>query len=451
MATSLPFSEQLIEKFRIVKGTLFIKTYRKINYLYFAMIKGMRFLHSLLAAIKKNRAEFIVVLFIILVALSIRLYRIDEYMMFLGDEGRDMLIMKKIWIEHDLPFIGPPTSVGNMYLGPLYYYMMAIPTGIFWMNPVAASAMIALFGTATVGFIYYLSRMWFGKVAAVVSAILYALSPVNIVYSQSSWNPNPAPFFALVSLYGLFKVHRSGNMYWLIVTGVGLAFSIQMHYLALLLLPVMGLLWIYELLLHYRGKLKRTNIWQGTGGAAMVFLLLMSPLFVFDLKHDFPNFHAFVKLITGDASALGTTPINPIVRIWQIFSDLLVSRYFGVDQGIVLVIVSTLIVLPFVWVGILKIRGKRLSWPYLGIGVWLLVGILGLTQYKNSIYDHYLGFLNPAPFMLFGALGGLICGIKKTGLKVGAFIVYSLTVFLILGIIVFCCFEIGNQLLVLLG
>ena len=146
----------------------------------------MNVTNSVFRWIKHNKVEFLFALFIILLALSLRLYRIDEYMTFLGDEGRDMLIMQKIWVEKDIPFIGPPTSVGNMYLGPLYYYMMAIPTGIFWMNPVSASVMVALIGTLTVGFIYYLSRIWFGKIAAFISALLYALSPVAITYSKSS-------------------------------------------------------------------------------------------------------------------------------------------------------------------------------------------------------------------------------------------------------------------------
>ena len=34
----------------------------------------------------------------------------------------------------------------------------------------------------------------------------------------------------------------------------------------------------------------------------------------------------------------------------------------------------------------------------------MLVGLFGLSFYKGSIYDHYLGFMNPVPFLLFGAL-----------------------------------------------
>src|SRR4051812_17758872 len=113
--------------------------------------------------IKKNRLEFSLFLLLILITLGLRLYRIDAYMTFLGDEGRDALMMKRILTTFDIPLLGPPTSIGNMYLGPLYYYMMAVSMAIWWLNPIAAAVMVALIGTATVGLIYYFSRNWFGK------------------------------------------------------------------------------------------------------------------------------------------------------------------------------------------------------------------------------------------------------------------------------------------------
>jgi hypothetical protein len=69
--------------------------------------------------IKKNRFEFLLLTGLLLVTLFLRVYRIDAYMTFLGDEGRDALMIKRILTTGDIPLLGPPTSVGNMYLGPL--------------------------------------------------------------------------------------------------------------------------------------------------------------------------------------------------------------------------------------------------------------------------------------------------------------------------------------------
>ena len=60
---------------------------------------------------------------ILALAFFFRLYRIDEYMLFLGDEGRDMLIVKRMLVDGKFTLLGPITSVGSMYMGPIYYYI----------------------------------------------------------------------------------------------------------------------------------------------------------------------------------------------------------------------------------------------------------------------------------------------------------------------------------------
>src|SRR6185437_7190912 len=110
----------------------------------------------------------------------------------------------------------------------------------------AAAGMVAVIGVATVGLVYYLVRKWIGIEAAVIASVLYSVSPVNLFYSRSSWQPDPAPFFALLAIIGLMKLHETKNYRWFILTAVALAAVIQMHYLALLMLPIVGVIWLFE-------------------------------------------------------------------------------------------------------------------------------------------------------------------------------------------------------------
>ena len=77
--------------------------------------------------IKKNKIEFLVLLVILLAAGFLRLYRISGYMTFLGDEGRDVLVVKRIIVDHKWTLLGPTASVGGFFLGPIYYYFMLKP------------------------------------------------------------------------------------------------------------------------------------------------------------------------------------------------------------------------------------------------------------------------------------------------------------------------------------
>ena len=64
--------------------------------------------------------------------------------------------------------------------------------------------------------------------------------------------------------------------------------------------------------------------------------------------------------------------------------------------------ISILVVLPIFIALWKKFKGEALRWSILTLGVWLIFGLLGLSLYKQTIYDHYLGFLNPAPYLLLG-------------------------------------------------
>ncbi|MBI2593164.1 glycosyltransferase family 39 protein [Candidatus Daviesbacteria bacterium] len=364
--------------------------------------------------IKKNRYEIIFLVCLILVSAFMRLYRIDEYMTFLGDEGRDALVVKKMLIERDFPLLGAPTSVGNMYNGPLYYYMMAASMAVWWMNPVAAAAMVALVGTAAVGLVYYLARSWFGKVAAIVAATLYSLSPVNIIYSRSSWNPNPAPFFALLGIIGLYKSRQSKNYLWMILTGGALAFAVQMHLLALILIPIYGAVWLLALKEKIKEKASFKNFWTGLVLSLVTFLFLMSPMAIFDFKYNYQNFNAFKTFFFGDrATTVNLNPLNTLERVVPIYSDNLVYRYIAGQNYWLMILISILVLIPVAVFLFLLFKKKQLKWPLFTLTVWLLGGIMGLALYKQTIYDHYSSFLNPAVFLLFASIVNLINSINS--------------------------------------
>src|SRR3990167_6624260 len=303
---------------------------------------------------KGFRLEFILLVLIIALAAFLRFYKLSEYMTFLGDEGRDVLMVKRILTTLDIPLIGPPMSVGNIYLGPLYYYMMTIPMAVFWLNPVAAAGMVALIGTLTVGLVYFLTREWFGKTAAFVAGFLYAVSTVNIIYSRSSWNPNPVPFFTLLSFIGIYLSHKYKNYKWLLLTGVSFAFALQMHYITLLLLPIM----------------------------------------FFDIKHQWVNFHAFQNLVLGKDAAVSVSLAEKLKDIPNIYVNKLVGRYMTGEAVSLSLIVAALSLISFVGLILKQIKIKKLFYPGLILTVWFLIGVLGVSLIRLELTDHYLNFLN---------------------------------------------------------
>ena len=334
------------------------------------------------------RWEAIAIVAILVLASFVRLYKIDQYMTFLGDEGRDVAIVRDMALGRKFTLIGPGTSIGNMYLGPLYYYMMLLPLALFNFSPVGPAVQIAVLGIATVALLWWIGRQWFGRVPALLISILYSLSPIIITYSHSSWNPNIMPFFALLSIYGIWKVWRLGYWRWLIVTAISLAFVLNSHYLGLLLFPVVGLFWLLAK--------KSPKYFSYSLISIFLFLFLMSPLLWFDLRHNWINARAVAAFFADRQATVNLKAYKALPHLWPIWVDINTSLLAAKNPTVGIIISG------FLAIGIVYLIKQRPSRDFWFTVSWMGIGLIGLGLYKQHIYDHYYGFLFAAPFLLLG-------------------------------------------------
>ena len=348
-------------------------------------------------------------------------------MTFLGDEGRDVIIVRRLFTELHPPLIGPGTSIGNMYLGPLYYYMMAPALFLTAFSPVGPAVQIAILGVITVWFVWFAGREWFGKTAGLIAAGLYAISPTVIVFSRSSWNPNIMPFFALLSIYSIWKVWKEHKFKWLPILGISFAFAIQSHYLAILLIPTIAIFYLLtfrNLRLVKNSSLEIKNFLQKSLFGFLIFLGLMSPLLFFDIRHNWMNSQAIYKFFTVRQETVSIRPWNAIPKIPEIL-NLVSSSLLGGKNTMVASTVSILVFLSALVVLIKKERDNK-NPAYLLI-TWIGFALIGLGLYKQQIYDHYFGFIFVVPFLLIGAYISSLFETKKTYLKyLGGFLVIGL-------------------------
>lgn len=408
-------------------------------------------INQIIKWINKNRKEFYILFLILALGTFFRLFRIGEYMTFLGDEGRDAIIVRRLLVDFDPILIGPGTSIGNMYLGPLYYYLSAPFLFLANYSPVGPSVMVAVLGIATIFLIWYISRIWFGKTAAVVASLLYSLSPVIIIYNRSSWNPNIMPFFSLLTIYSLWKIWKESKYRWFAVMGVSLAFVLQSHYLGLLLVPTI----IIFLILKYLNlkniievdSMRRINqsatkkiFFKHLFFGVLVFFALMSPLLIFDIRHNFMNYNAIKTFFTQRETTLSVKPWKSLPNLLPIARDNISARIVSGTNlfvGTVSLNIMTLAVLGYFIVNVFKIKNMFLVIAadnnkhnsFAIMMVWIFVGIIGLGLYKQHIYDHYFGFLYPAIFIFIGWIAQTVYNLHFDGLK----IIVSAWVILLLG------------------
>lgn len=367
--------------------------------------------------IKAHKKEAFILGVILLLGAFLRLYRIDEYLTFLGDEGRDVIIVRRLLMYGDIILVGPGTSIGNMYLGPLYYYLMAPFLFLFNYSPVGPAVMVALLGILTVFLVWYMGREWFGSKAALVASLFYAISPTVIIFSKASWNPNIMPFFALVCVYSIWKVSTQKNYKWLVPFGISFAFVLQSHYLGLLLAP---LFLFYLVLTFFRnGKFKNKEYMKYSLVGFFVFSLLMSPLVIFDARHGWRNAGAIKKFFTERQTTVSARPWNALPNMYPRFEKIN-TRLLGGRNEEVGKFVSVILLLGLGWVFIKRITNMISA--FWMVVFWFGLGVVGLGLYKQEIYDHYYGFLFAAPFLLLGIFSQQLLNSKSRILKFGSLI-----------------------------
>lgn len=343
---------------------------------------------------------------IVIAAGCLRFWKLPSSTLFLGDQGRDALLVSSIFLNGHLPAIGPITSVGNMYLGPLYYYFMAPFLFLSYPSPLGPVYAIAMIGTLTVFFLYYIGRKLVGEKAAVFAAFLCAFSVVLINFSRYSWNPNPVPLVSLFMMLSTVLALQKSPRYW---SWVGVCFAIlfQLHYITLLAGGAAGCIWLWQMWQSFKkhDKKKVVQLWTSAGIAALIFLLSLTPLVLFDFKHDFLNFHSVQKLLTNqDSFTTASSKLSSVLMTLRethgigmhVFFEFLIGKNRWLNTVLLVGVVSF-----FVWV-IGKKKDKTHQLPLTVLSIYVLVGILGLSTYRNSVFDHYIAFLFPAVFLLLG-------------------------------------------------
>ncbi len=354
-----------------------------------------------------NKRWWLLPLLIILgVAAYLRLYMISGYMTFLGDEGRDVLVVMHMIVNHKFTLLGPTASVGGFFLGPIYYYFMLPFLWAWHLNPVGPAIMVALFGIATVFLVFTVGKEFVSPWVGLIAASVYALSPLVIAYSRSSWNPNLVPFFSLLLIYLLWKVMETKKTSHLVWIGVSLGIGLQLHYLFLFLFVVTGI-W---LLLNT----KTIPVVRSVPFVLLGFLVGYSPFLAFEIRHGFPNTQTVIRFVlagqdTGVRAGFFSTVDDVLFRS---FGRLL---YRLPDGGLWPKLPTWQLYAWFigtrltVFLSVALLAWKRGNRAAQLLFLWLSSVVILFGFYQKGIYDYYFGIMFPLPFILVGFILWTLC------------------------------------------
>lgn len=217
---------------------------------------------------------------IFFLSLILRLVKIQDFLFFGFEQGRDLQIVQKIYQLRDFVLVGPSTSIGGVFHGPWYYYLLSLPLGLSSGNPLAASIFLIVLGSFVPVVIYLLAKDIFNsKFWGVVAGIFTVFSYEYILYARWLSNVSPAPLFASLAFLMIWKYSKMNRekFFLLFVFFSGIAVLFQM-----ILIVQFGFVFLILLLFKVIKPPPLKNILFSAG----ILLILFGPLILFDFRNQ---------------------------------------------------------------------------------------------------------------------------------------------------------------------
>lgn len=351
--------------------------------------------------IKFSRIDLAIILLIILLSGFLRFYNLSGLQHFTYDQARDALFIKRIIVDHKFRLIGTQSSIPGLYTPPMYYYLMAPFLFVFKLNPVGLDYATAIFGLLTVVLLYYLlKKLTENRFLVLALTSLYAFQPSIIYQSRYAWNPNTVPFFvllAIISLFNLIKEVKGFKYYGLLFFSLGM--MINLHYSG-----VVFFISVFFLLLLL---FKRLNKQYFFGGVA-VFSLELSPLVLFDIRHNFVNFKGIINYFLYNPR--NDIPPPPFIAGMLDKYKFLLNLVFPINFNLVTGQIFLFVLSSLFFFFLFKNRNEKFK-----VLSFLFISSIALSSlYRRDFFAFYLTFLYPLPFL---AIASIFSCTKQQGAK----------------------------------
>lgn len=330
-----------------------------------------------------------------------------------ADQGHDMLVLRTFVRDGVVPLLGPPTSIGDVHHGALYYYLLTPAAALTGGDsPVAVVLVIALAGIAAVGVTWWLARAIGGQVAGFVAGLAMAISPAAIDESTFIWNPNLIGLSSAIALAGAWHAWTTKRTSWWLLAAAGTAVTMQSHVLGVTLLPVVAALLVADVRRRGGVSERREVARAGLAGLAIIALAFV-PLVINELTTNFSEVNAALAYIRAgsDGSEQGLLTRFLVVGL-RVVSWPLVGLIL--DSFSAAVIATVVVIAIAVWRSKAGTGDESLAARWLGLGLlWSTVALTFISPSLASVVrglpnDHYHAFADPMVFVLVGLAAGAL-------------------------------------------
>ncbi|EKD89963.1 MAG: hypothetical protein ACD_32C00109G0005 [uncultured bacterium] len=331
---------------------------------------------------KYLRSPFIILFFILILGLFFRLYKLEIFYSWGHDQDLFAWIAKDIVIDHHLRLIGQETSITGVFIGPIFYYLMAVSLALFNMNPLGANISAVIISLSTIVSIYWVFSQFFGKKIGLTGAFFYAVSPGIILFDRWIVPTQPTSLWCVWFLYILLSILKGNFPLVLLGLLIGLIWHVHVAFIPLLIL--IPIAWWLSKMQGYRIKITAKSI---VISLLLIFTLLL-PFFTFEIRHGFQQIKGLTRATyeeKGDVKGMDRLRKVFNVSGRALSGIVLLDKNASLPKEFFMSLVPLLLLLIF-YLYKTKIITRNQT---VIIGLWIGIDLLGQFLSKRSIPEYY--------------------------------------------------------------
>lgn len=372
-------------------------------------------------------------LFILAVAATLRLGWVN-LTEFKADEARLYLLALDMAEFKSFALRGIGSSVGIPNF-PISVWLFSIPLFI-WKHPYSATLFVGLLNTVAVYFAYRLTKKYWGESAALIAALMFAVSPWAIIYSRKIWAQDLLPLFVIGYIGTALSAFIHKRRWMLTLHFVLLSCIIQLHLSGLAFIPL-TLLWliIFWKRIHWREVI--------LGVAASAVLAIPFAIYVLQLPREASNLQ---PLISNLQSRPATVDLDSLHYTWMLLIGSDIHSLAGPKAfQDFLNSVPNIDLIRWLWgamaLGGLVVALVRRHDKDVIVATWLIVPAIFFIRHSTPVFPHYFIITLPAGYIL---AGDFIASLKRHTIRNTLYAVSLVSSSLQVGVYLALLFFIGS-------
>lgn len=320
-------------------------------------------------------------LFLILLllgAIFVRVYRVNELLGFYFDQGRDGKVIWDFWHKGDFFLIGPTTGIEGIFRGPWYYWLIAPFYLLGRGDPVFPAVFLALTSVVAIFILYHLTLQEGGKLGAYLAVVVASFSFFLVTASRWFSNPTPMLLISMLLVWSLFLIIDGKRWAWVMLSfllGMAMQFGSATE---VFLFPAIGVFAFWQ-----RAKLPNKKILFYSLVAQLITFL---PQIVFDFRNNGVLSSAILKFLFKEES-FKLSFQDLVASRMKLYFEVFFSKIFPADGGYRL---------PFLLIAgasiVFNINGILRNEKLVAVLIVFLSPLLGMFFFQGNsgnVYDYY--------------------------------------------------------------